>query len=159
MKLYFDANVLIRAIEGDDDIAAKLRVILDHAEDGGCTIVTSQLSFAETMVGPLKRLKLDPRDQDALLLDELYRGIGERTSGVELTPVDRTVLWKAAELRAGRASLKLPDAIHLATTLITACDAFVSGDQRLLTTARDKVFVCSLEAAELSALNFRLGVA
>jgi predicted nucleic acid-binding protein len=162
MKLYFDANVLIRAVEGDDAAAKKICAILDLAQDGGCRIFTSDLSIAETMVGPLKALVASPKDGEAAACERLYRSFVTGHEGVTMLAVDRDILLVAAKLRARRPSTKLPDAIHLATDIAAKCDVFVSGDKRLLAVAEATSgrsgSVCSIEPHELGALNHRLGL-
>jgi predicted nucleic acid-binding protein len=53
------------------------------------------------------------------------------SGGFEVQPVSRDVLIEAAGLRAHRASIKLPDAIHIATARMSSCTFFVSDDRRL----------------------------
>lgn len=45
-------------------------------------------------------------------------------------PVDRSILVAAARLRA-QLTLRLPDAIHVATALAADCELFVSNDRRV----------------------------
>ena len=60
-------------------------------------------------------------------LTERYDRIFNQLENLSLVPVHREVLWQAAKLRAGQ-NLKTPDAIHLATALLTGCKALLSQD-------------------------------
>jgi predicted nucleic acid-binding protein len=59
-------------------------------------------------------------------MDLLVRG-----GYLTLQPVSRTVLLETVKLRATRATgkLKLPDAIHLTTAVLSGCRMFVSRDR------------------------------
>ena len=61
----------------------------------------------------------------------LYRDIVGSDDGLEVPPIDRNVLIEAAMLRSFSRSLKLPDAIHVATARLRECRFIVSDDRRL----------------------------
>ncbi|WP_347566102.1 PIN domain-containing protein [Scytonema sp. UIC 10036] len=46
-----------------------------------------------------------------------------------MIPVSRDILIEAAQLRAN-VNIKLPDAIHAATAILTQCSTFITNDQR-----------------------------
>jgi predicted nucleic acid-binding protein len=52
-------------------------------------------------------------------------------SYLEVVPIARDLLFKAAHLRANDKSLKLPDAIHLTTARETRCHYFLTNDDRI----------------------------
>ena len=52
-------------------------------------------------------------------------------SGLLVARLDAAVLERAARLRAAVGSLRLPDAIHLATAESEQCDFFLTNDRRL----------------------------
>lgn len=82
-------------------------------------VVTSELTLAETLVGPIKA--------NNLLIQQTYRSFLTTTAILEVAPVSRRILEAAAQLRA-TTKLKLPDAIHLATALQYQCDSFLTND-------------------------------
>ena len=84
--------------------------------------VTSELTLAETLVKPF--MDESEERQDA------YKRVLLSSSGLTPAPVTRAVLVEAARLRALR-RFRLPDAIHVATALLTDCAAFISNDRRL----------------------------
>lgn len=123
-RLYLDTNVFIAAFEGTDgrsDVARALLGALDT--EPSLHAVTSLLTLAELLVRPL-------RDQDGGLA-ALYRTILTGTDRFTVSEVSREVLEAAADLRAQFGFLKLPDAIHVATAKLAACEALVSADARL----------------------------
>jgi predicted nucleic acid-binding protein len=90
---------------------------------GGAEIALGASVYAEVMVRPLAR------------------GVGDRVDefvgavGATVIPVDREVARRAAGLRARHRSLRLPDALALATALLATAE-LVTLDQRLARVAR-----------------------
>ena len=73
-------------------------------------------------------------------LQTAYQQALRNTSSRTVVPIDRAVLLEAAQLRAAT-SLRLPDAIHVATARLTGCSAFISNDARLRAGAGPPVIV------------------
>ena len=131
-RVYFDSNVFIAAMENPgahSDHAWWLILAIDEGRIAG---VTSELTLAEVLVKPIE------------LADETLVAAYERMISpapqFEVLPVGRDVLRSAAHLRARRNSVRLPDAIHLATALAASCDFLVSDDRRLHATDGIKAF-------------------
>ena len=78
------------------------------------------------------------KDGDATALD-IYDRLFE-AQDLELLPVSRAVLDTATDLRA-KWSLRSPDAIHLASALISNADVFLTGDRALARCADVRVEV------------------
>jgi predicted nucleic acid-binding protein len=116
---YLDANAVIRFVESEDD---GLLFLFEQAAAGLLQLVTSELTLAEVLVGPLK-----DGDQKLANIYEEFLASGE---ALEIRPVDRSVLRGSAEIRATLGN-KGPDAIHIATALLTECSLFSSSDRRL----------------------------
>ena len=124
-SLYLDTNVVVYAAEGSPLLTSAVQALLlrmDHGELGG---VTSELTLSEFLVKPLC--------EGNHALAEQYRQRLSPGPALTVAPVTRDVLERAAELRAAHPSLKLPDAIHAATALLTACDVFLTNDARFAT--------------------------
>lgn len=85
--------------------------------------VTSEITLAEILVKPL--------EAEATTVIEAYTDMITPTAGFEVLEVGRALLISAAALRAARRSIRLPDAIHLATALAARCSHFVTADERL----------------------------
>jgi predicted nucleic acid-binding protein len=122
-RVYLDANVFIAAYESRGARSDHAWWMLDAIEANEFLAVTSELTLAEVLVRPLQ-------DGDKELAG-LYRDIVSSDVGLEVAVVDRNVLIEAAMLRSFSRSLKLPDAIHVATARLRDCPFIVSDDRRL----------------------------
>jgi predicted nucleic acid-binding protein len=118
-RIYIDTNIVIYAIEGLANYAAQVQPLLDAMDAAEVFIVTSELTLAETLVGPIKAQNL--------LIQKTYHSFLTTTDILEVVPVSRRILEEAAQLRA-TSKLKLPDAIHLATALQYQCESFLTND-------------------------------
>jgi predicted nucleic acid-binding protein len=122
-RLYFDTNIFIRMYEGraDDEIAPLLLAVLAASGKGAePRVVTSELTLAELLVKPLAKANT--------ALIARYENLISSNSLLQVLAVDRTVLRTAAELRAIRSALRLPDAIHVSTARTASCDIFMTTD-------------------------------
>lgn len=153
MRIYLEANPLIAAMEGADPTRSQMTRLLQST---GTTLVSSELTLAEVLVKPLRRRLADGDDLSAAELVLAYEAMFDETGLFDAIPVSTAMLRRAAEIRAGRGSLKLPDAIHLATALWARCDVLVTDDDRLQKAAADRTTVCSLDPADLDALLARI---
>jgi predicted nucleic acid-binding protein len=102
-RVALDADVVIAFLDPMDDqharAVAELRPRLAAADE----LLVGATVYAETLVRPLQQ------GTDATVdafLDE---------AGISVIPVDRGIARRAARLRAQHSSLRLPDAISLAT--------------------------------------------
>ena len=118
-RVYIDTNIVIYAIEGLANYAAQIQPLLEAMKAAEVFVVTSELTLAETLVGPIKT--------NNLRIQQTYRSFLVTTVILEVVPVSRRILEDAAQLRA-TSKLKLPDAIHLATALQYQCDSFLTND-------------------------------
>ena len=123
-RVYLDANVFIYLVEADTYPAMRQAVTqLFSACDAGHIIpVTSTLTLAEVLPVPLR--------QGDNVLVQIYRGLLTTSPVLEVKPVSLSILDAAAVIRS-QTSIKLPDAIHIATALQADCAYFVSNDQGL----------------------------
>jgi predicted nucleic acid-binding protein len=79
------------------------------------------LTLAELLIKPLRDGRID--------VVATYRDALEN-SLIRLAPISRAVLVRAAMLR-GQLGMKMPDAIHAATAVDSACSAFLTNDTEL----------------------------
>ena len=127
VEIYLDSNVLVEAFEQDTARADHARWILAAVEDGRLRAVTSELTLAEVLVKPLQN--------SALALAAAYETILEGGPTFDVVPVGRAVLLEAARVRAERSSIRLPDAIHVATARRAGSRCIITGDGRMSTSA------------------------
>src|SRR5690554_3752981 len=101
-----------------------LPAIVDAVADAGLPpFVTSELALAETLVRPFRE-----QNQEAV---EGFKMLLASNQWLAVEPVSRDALWEAALLRSQHLHLKLPDAIHISTALLTGCTHLLTADLRL----------------------------
>jgi predicted nucleic acid-binding protein len=124
VRLYIDTNIFIYAFENNDALAKKLLQVISLNEGRKQPfLATSEIVLAELMVDPLRK------GNERLV--ELYDNISIGNAFILVGTVTREVLWHAAQLRSEFVSLRLPDAIHLATAMHFGCTQFLTADARL----------------------------
>ncbi len=121
-QIYLDTNAAILLIEGDGLLRELMRDLASKASSQPSAILwTSALTISELLVKPL-------RDGDHKLV-EVYRAWGSGLPWLQIIPVESHILDTAAQLRARRNSLKLPDAIHVASAFAVATTHFLTEDR------------------------------
>jgi predicted nucleic acid-binding protein len=127
-RIYFDANALIYAIQGVDEIASLLHSLFAALRHQARSACTSELTLAEVLP---KANDVQRRSYFILILDS---GL------VDLLPVTRDILIETADYRRNleRPSFekripmpRLPDAIHVITAVRAGCNTLVSFDRGL----------------------------
>jgi predicted nucleic acid-binding protein len=120
--VYVDANPFIYFIDGDENIARRLRPFFELLRERPGSAVTSELTLAEV----LAKARPDARRNYCNLF--------------QLQPVTRDILIDTADYRRASqrkrpdgttATVKLPDAIHVVTAIKARCRAFLSADSSL----------------------------
>jgi predicted nucleic acid-binding protein len=122
-NLYVDANAFVEMFEKHSTTSALLRTLFVDIEPSVLRRHTSELTLPELLVKPMK-------DRNAELVD-LYSGFVRTSELLEVVPVDRQILVAAAAIRAENGTIRLPDAIHIATAVEQNCEWFVTGDKRI----------------------------
>lgn len=120
--VYVDTNVLICALEGEEEIATPILTLLVTLQERARPAVTSELTLAEVLA-PVKFPGARTVADKLVLYDAVFA-----TGLVEAIPVSRTVLRETASLRETYPR-KLPDAIHVVTALQARCPYLMSGDK------------------------------
>ena len=133
-SLYLDTNVFVYACEGFPEFNDILRELFEAIDAGNITAVTSELTLAELLVKPF--MDGDTHRQS------VYRDTIRNSDLLSVHPVSRDILIEAARLRSV-SSLRLPDAIHVATACSAGCTAFLTNDRRIISVTGLKVILCS----------------
>lgn len=127
MLIYLDANLFVQALEGMNALSETCWRLLESGDRGKNSLFTSELTLAEVLVKPLERYEATLAQRDLDLI--------QPRAGLVVAPIDRSTLILAAHIRKDALirdrSVKLPDAIHLATAERNCCEVIVSGDKRL----------------------------
>jgi len=113
-----DADVIIGFLDPGDAQHERAVETLRQVLMSGNALVVAASVYAEILVQPM-RVGLDQR-VDAFLAE----------TSIEVVPIDRSIARRAAGLRAKHHSLRLPDALALATA-IERNAGVVSLDERL----------------------------
>jgi predicted nucleic acid-binding protein len=129
--IHLDAGVIIGFLDRDDPHHDASRAVLSHALDQGDRLSMAASAFAECLVGPARR---SPK---AL---ELVRTVIDRLP-VSVVDLDAEVATQAAILRSRHRTLKLPDALVIATAVTTGADRLVTTDRRWPTAKAMKLTV------------------
>jgi predicted nucleic acid-binding protein len=122
LRLYIDSNIFVYAFECETDLGHAARpafILLDEKKAIG---VASQFVLAEVLPRPL-------RDND-VKLEHAYETTFAGRAGLEVYPMTLSVLRLSAKLVA-YSKLRSADAIHAATAVTAACDAFLTEDRGL----------------------------
>ena len=122
-RVYLDANVFVAAFEHVGAHSDHAWWIFRAIEAGEIAAGTSEITLAEVLVKPLELGTTD--------LGDGYERMMVSGSNFEVLPVRRDILVDAATLRARRTSIRLPDAVHIATAQALSCGFFISDDRRL----------------------------
>jgi predicted nucleic acid-binding protein len=122
-RVALDADVVIAFLDpGDDQHATAVSELRPRLVAGDQLLVAATV-YAETIVRPLQQ------GTDATV-DEFFDA-----AGIAVIPIDRAIARRAAALRAEHQSLRLPDAMSLATAIATD-SALLTLDKKLRQIAR-----------------------
>jgi predicted nucleic acid-binding protein len=124
--IVLDAGVLIGFLDADDAHHTRAYEALSAAVEASDQLVIPASALAETLVGPSRR------GPDAV---ELVRELVSRLP-IEVVPLDERVAVAAAHIRANHRSLKLPDALVIATAQILDASRLVTTDRKWPTQRR-----------------------
>jgi predicted nucleic acid-binding protein len=127
--IYLDANIFIATFEVRSNLSAALRELLSKATKlERARFVTSEMTLAELLVLPF-------RQNDAEKV-RLYSAMFAPNLWLDVHPVSREILMRAASFRANTTSLKLPDAVHLATAVRAGCTHMLTADRGIRSSGR-----------------------
>jgi predicted nucleic acid-binding protein len=106
-RIALDADIVIAFLDpGDDQHAAAIGELRPRLAAGDELLVGATV-YAETIIRPLQQGTDATVDQ---FLD---------SANIAVIPIDRAIARRAAALRAEHPSLRLPDAMSLATAIMT----------------------------------------
>jgi predicted nucleic acid-binding protein len=122
-RVALDADIVIAFLDPGDEQHATAVAELGPRLAAGDELLAAATVYAESIVRPLQQ------GTDATV-DEFFDA-----AGISIVPIDRTVARRAAVLRAEHQSLRLPDAMSLATAIVTD-SALLTLDKKLRQIAR-----------------------
>jgi predicted nucleic acid-binding protein len=125
VQVYLDTNVFIEMFEKKTAASSLIWALFDRAEQSNIHFISSELTLAELLVDPIKEAHCTGNWQPVYDYREV---VTDKEAFQTIIPVTRKILDSAANIRALNKSVKLPDAIHLATAIETSCYFFLSND-------------------------------
>lgn len=118
--IHLDAGVLIGFLDADDAHHRAAREEIAGAIDRADRLAMAASAFAECLVAPARR-----GDDAVALVHDLRQRLP-----IEIIPLDVEIATAAARLRARHRSLRLPDALVIATSVVAGADLLVTTDGR-----------------------------
>lgn len=128
---HLDAGVIIGFLDADDSHHDTARAALSNALDRGDQLFMAASALAECLVGPARR------SQQAI---ELVRTVIDRLP-VSVVDLDTEIATRAAILRSRHRTLKLPDALVIATATTSGADQLITTDRKWPTAKAMKLTV------------------
>ncbi len=122
-RVALDADIVVAFLDPEDDQHATAVAELRPRLAAGDELLAAATVYAESIVRPLQQ------GTDAIV-DEFFDA-----AGISIVPIDRAVARRAAVLRAEHQSLRLPDAMSLATAIVTQSE-LLTLDKKLRQIAR-----------------------
>ncbi len=116
-SIYIDANIVIYAVEKIEPYHSFLSPLWQVVSSGTLCIVTSELTWLETLTKPI-------RDGNYALETIFHSFLTARE--VQLIPSNLAIWEQAARLRS--LGLKTPDALHAATGIAAGCSLFLTNN-------------------------------
>lgn len=121
-KVALDTAVFIYFLEEHVDYLPIVKPIFEAADRQQLQLYTSVISLLEVLVVPYRQNR-----QDLLMA---YQTILENHPAITLIPVNAHLAQVAAQLRA-KYSVRTPDALQVASAIVSGADVFVTNDLRL----------------------------
>ncbi|RJP27760.1 MAG: PIN domain-containing protein [Candidatus Omnitrophota bacterium] len=121
-RIYLDTNIFVYLFEEFAPYVSLLRPLIEQIENGDFHSVTSELTLAESLVKPIQ--------DNNTTWQEVYKQGIQTSPTLSVCPINREILIKAANIRAQHI-VKLPDAIHMATAVLSGCETFLTNDRQI----------------------------
>jgi len=118
--IHLDAGVIIGLLDADDAHHDAARAALSHALRQGDQLSIAASALAECLVGPARR------SRKAV---DLVRTVIDRLP-VSVVELDADIATRAAVLRARHRTLRLPDALVIATAAVSRADRLITTDRK-----------------------------
>jgi predicted nucleic acid-binding protein len=116
-----DSSVVIALLSTTDTLHQAAVLAVAEREAAGCRILVPAVGWAEVFTGAVRR------GSDGVAAVRAFRDLVVN----EVVPADEQIAEEAARLRAADMTLRLPDALVVATGMCRAAEAVLTGDKRL----------------------------
>lgn len=121
-KIFIDTAPIIYFLENHTTYGSKMLNIINTCLDNNIMILMSVLGCGEYLTIPYRDNKQTKINNFEHFIDDL---------NIQVFEINMDIMKIAAKLRAKYTSIKMPDAIQLATAINTKCDIFLHNDFQL----------------------------
>ena len=118
--IHLDAGVVIGFLDASDAHHHTSRVALAHALQHGDHLALAASALTDSLVGPARR------GEPAV---DAVRNLVDRLP-ISIIPLDVEIATIAARIRAAHRTLRLPDALVIATAIEQAADQLITTDRK-----------------------------
>jgi len=122
-RLCIDSSPLIYLLENHPVYAALVEAIFDYAAENGVHSITSAITVTEVLTQP-------KRNNDHSLVATYRQFLTGTPDELTIYAIDISIAETAADIRA-RYGAKTPDAIQIATAIVSRSQAFLTNDRNL----------------------------
>lgn len=119
-RVYLDTNIFVYIFENYPEYQAVVDDILVSIASDGIDCFTNEITLGELLVNPFKNDQEDIANRYIKILND--------KEFVSLTPATQSTHIEAARIRAN-SGMKYPDALHVASALLSGCDVFLTNDK------------------------------
>jgi len=130
--LGLDTTPVVYFVEGNPEFHARCVPFFAAIDNREIEAITSTITLPEALVHPL-------RTGDASRATA-FRTLLLATQGITTVPLTVVIAERTARLRADY-NLRTPDAVQIATALLSGCDAFLTNDEKLKRVTELRVIV------------------
>jgi len=121
-RVFLDTNPIIYLLEDQQPYSLKVKSFLFDCMNSGSEFYTSTITDTEFLIKPY----LEKNISDI----EYYKDFLKALSVLKCF-INETIAENAAKIRAKYSDIKLGDALQLAASIETQCDAFFTNDKQL----------------------------
>ena len=121
-RLFLDTSPVIYYVERHPKYFALVQPIFRRLSRGEFEVVTSPVTLSETLMFPIRNKNLQQQKD--------FTDVVTTAAFTNFVLIDAAIAGKAAQLRV-QYSLKLPDALQIATAIQARCDGFLTNDLQL----------------------------
>lgn len=131
-RLCIETAPFIYFVERHPTYIDRMRAVFQMLDEGAFEGITSTVTLTEVLMKPIQA--------GDKALEKAYRELLLNTRYIEIEPISIPIADKAAALRAAY-NLRTPDAMQLATGIISGCHGFLTNDRKLLRVTEISVLV------------------
>ena len=122
-RLCIETAPFIYFVERHPTYVDRMRAVFEVLDEGRFEGITSTVTLTEVLIKPIQA--------GDKTLEQAYRELLLSTRHIQVVALSIVIAEKAAVLRAGY-NLRTPDAVQLATGIISGCQGFLTNDRKLL---------------------------